>query len=112
MKSVRLLNFIKRRCANWDEHYKCCLFDRIGKSPTEDSCLVSLGKRCIYLEKAVLGPVDYKFRESGVNWQKIFDLYSIATGRLAQIISSRICKCGAALLPRKQLCDSCRKVKV
>ena len=33
-------------CANFDYHYDCCLF--------RDECLVQMGKRCKYFERAVL----------------------------------------------------------
>jgi len=92
--------FVKKECANCVGG-QCCM---IGQ------CLVLKGKPCLYFEKAVLGPVDYKFHQPGYDWGGLFDAYSAINGSyLSKQVKLRNCECGEPLLPGKRYCEKCKR---
>ena len=92
--------FIRNECANYNKHYGTCVTDK--------NCVVEEGKRCGYFERAVLGPKDYRHRLPLVDYEKMFALYSEATGKESETVTGNRCRCGANLPPRKRYCNSCR----
>lgn len=101
MKNQTLIKFVKDECANFDKHYQTCLDDK--------PCKVLAGCRCGYFEKAVLGPVDYKFRLPGYDYQKLFAQYAEQTKTKTQVVEQRRCECGNPLKLRQRFCADCSR---
>lgn len=99
MKNQTLTKFVKDECANFDKHYQTCLDDK--------PCKVLAGERCGFFEKAVLGPVDYKFRLPKIDYQKLFAQYAEQTGAESGTVKQRLCACGKPLRHRQRFCDDC-----
>lgn len=98
-----LTRFAKDECCNYDKHYQTCL--------DGEPCKVLSGARCGYFEKVVLGPVDYKFRLSGYDYQKLFAQYAEQTGTEGQAVQQHRCVCGNPLRLRQRFCDDCSRKK-
>ena len=107
IKSDSLLTFLKDNCANFSHDPEGCL--RGG------CCDVIEGRQCKYFENKVLGPPDYKYRQVGYDYVKLFDQYAERTKSKKIKINQRQCpgfddvECGRPLLYRRRLCDECRR---
>ena len=94
-----LKKFIKTECANYDKHYGGCLLCWRGCNVSDEVhlacldfepytfCKVDAGERCPFLEGAVLGPLDYKFRLPDYDYQKLFAQYAEQTNTKTQAVS-------------------------
>ena len=100
-RSKGLRTFVRDECANYTKHDETCLFS--------DSCKVMDGRRCDYLEKAVLGPPDYKYKLPGYDYGKLFAQYAEQTKAEKQRVSVRHCGCGTPLQHRRRYCDNCAR---
>jgi len=97
-RSVGLSSFLKGStdpkagmpgCANFDHHYGGCLFG---------ACLVELGERCSYFERAVLPTGDSDIRRK----------YEALTGVYIEGQAVNLCgDCGRTIPPRRRYCDRC-----
>ena len=102
IKGNALTRFCRNACENFNLQTNECVYDKL--------CDVLLGKSCTYFERSVLGRLDYPYRISGYDYEKVFDLYARINHKyLNQIIGVRVCRCGEAILPRKRYCEKCRK---
>ena len=100
-----IATFIKTECANYDSYYNCCSSD-------DNPCKVlSKQGRCGYLEKSVLGPVDYKFKLPGYDYAKIYGEYAELTLTKAVKVKQRRCECGEPLQHRQRYCKACKNIR-
>lgn len=82
----------RRECANMTD----------GKHLDTKPCLLLSGKRCDYFEKAVLPAAEERVLEAYKKW--------LAGGEIdMRVASTRRCKCGARLRPKRRMCDKCSK---
>jgi len=103
MKTIA--TFIKTECMNHDSYYNCCSIDG-------QPCKVLSGlSRCGYLEKSVLGPVDYRYKLPGYDYAKIYGEYAEVTSTKAVKVRQRRCECGEPLQHRQRYCKSCKNIK-
>mgnify|MGYP005646781095 CR=1 FL=1 len=103
MKTLPL--YVRDECANWSSNLKGCL----GGSP----CLVLLGKRCGYFERAVLPPEGYPypnrtFAQNPKAEKQVRQEYGLVGGRRYDP-KARFCKCGNPLAKYRQMCEQCRR---
>jgi hypothetical protein len=108
-----LVRFVKDACANWDRQHGHCIGTNISQETqfnTCGECWVIEGRPCKYFERCVLGPVDYKYRLPGWDYEKLFELYAqINPAHLVKQVRVRRCECGAALKPRHRCCEDCKR---
>lgn len=103
-------------CANYDHHYGGCLFRTAKGKPSKNlleeekskcPCLVEIGKRCSYFERAVLPTAaDIGLREY------VYAAYERQVGLSGRLKTEpvRYCpECGAELKPRQRYCDECSR---
>jgi hypothetical protein len=76
-------------CSNFDHHYGGCLFG---------ACLLELGERCSYFERAILPTGDSDTRQK----------YEALTGVHIEGQAVNVCgDCGRTIPPRRRYCDRC-----
>ncbi|MFC1781246.1 hypothetical protein ACFLZ8_03185 [Planctomycetota bacterium] len=95
--------FVRNECANYEKYYEKCLFN--------DFCKVMNGRRCGYLEHAVLGLPDYPYRLPGYDYTKLFAQYAEQTNTKKQTVNQRLCECGSPLIYRRRYCEKCTKIR-
>ncbi len=98
-KTDYVKRFIKDECANYDNHYRACVWGW--------SCRVLDGKRCAYLERAVLCSPNYKYKLPHYDYQKLSAQYTESIGTKSEAVKQRLCDCANPLNHRQRHCDSC-----
>lgn len=112
-----LKGFTKKWCANITDSGNCLLCQTACKNRdctfcTDDKygqCKILQGKPCLYFERHVLGPPNYRYPLPHYDYQKLFDQYGELNKRFKTVdVTIRLCDCGEPLLPRRRLCDKCQ----
>jgi len=100
--SPRLRAFVRAMCATFDHQHEACLL--------RDACAVYLGGRCAWFEKAVLPLADREPERFGAASTAYLKQALLLGFRGASTAGANRCNsCGAAIAPRRRLCDVCRE---